>query len=155
MMRNPVGDKYPPPHNPGVREGMVCPQEGSRLVRWSLMVSGSICLMLGLVGIFVPVLPTTPFLLLAAACYARSSQRFYCWLVGNRLFGAYIRSYREGRGLPLRVRLFTIVMLWLTIGVTVIFLVEPLWLRALLLFIASAVTVHVVTIRPRAVSDGP
>jgi len=114
-----------------------------------LLLAGTISLGLGLFGVFVPVLPTTPFLLLAAACYARGSQRFYCWLINNRLFGAYIRSYREGRGLPLKIRVFTITMLWLTIGITVIFFVDSTWIKFLLLAIAVAVTVHVSLLRPR------
>jgi len=114
-----------------------------------LLFAGTISLGLGLFGIFVPVLPTTPFLLLSAACYARGSQRFYCWLINNRLFGAYILSYREGRGLPLKVRAFTITMLWLTIGLTVVIFVDSVWIRVLLLAIAAAVTVHVALLRPK------
>lgn len=113
------------------------------------MTAGTICLGLGLVGAVVPILPTTPFLLLAAACYARSSQRFYCWLIGNRVFGTYVRNYREGRGLPLRVRAFTIIMLWITIGVTAIFFVDELLLRATLLLVATVVSAHVATVRPK------
>lgn len=127
-----------------------CPHKPrSRAVRWSLLFAGTLSLGLGLFGIFVPVLPTTPLLLLAAACYARSSQRFYCWLINNRLFGAYIRSYREGRGLPLKVRAFTIIMLWTTIGLTIMVFIDEHWLRGLLLVIALAVTVHVASLKPK------
>jgi hypothetical protein len=118
-------------------------------MRWSLLFAGTLSLGLGLFGIFVPVLPTTPLLLLAAACYARGSQRFYCWLINNRLFGAYIRSYREGQGLPVKVRVFTIIMLWLTIGLTIVIFTDDSWLRVLLLMIAGAVTVHVASLRPK------
>jgi len=120
-----------------------------RILRASLVVGGTIFLTLGLIGIFVPVLPTTPFLLLAAACYARGSQRFYCWLINNRLFGTYIRSYREGRGLPLKVRAFTILMLWLTIALTMAVFIDEDWLKVLLIAIAVAVTVHVASLRPK------
>ncbi len=121
----------------------------SKLIRWSLVAAGTLSLGLGLFGIFVPVLPTTPFLLLAAACYARGSQRFYCWLINNRLFGTYIRSYWEGRGLSIKVRAFTIIMLWLTIGLTVVVFINEDWLKVLLLAIALAVTVHVASLRPK------
>lgn len=114
-----------------------------------MIAGGTISLTLGMVGIFIPVLPTTPFLLLAAACYARGSQRFYDWLITNRLFGAYIRSYREGRGLPVKVRAFTIIMLWLTIGVTVALFIYEDWLKIVLLAIAVVVTVHVASLRPK------
>ncbi len=129
--------------------GGCSPKPRSRVVRWSLLFAGTFSLGLGLFGIFVPVLPTTPFLLLAAACYARGSQRFYCWLINNRLFGTYIRSYREGRGLPLKVRAFTIFMLWLTIGLTMVFFIDEDWLKVLLIAIAVAVTVHVASLRPK------
>jgi uncharacterized membrane protein YbaN (DUF454 family) len=113
------------------------------------LFAGTIRLGLGQFGIFMPVLPPTPFLLLAAACYARGSQRFYCWLINSRLFGAYIRSYREGRGLPLKVGAFTITMLWLTIGLTAVIFIEGIVVRAVLLAIAVAVTVHVALLRPK------
>ncbi len=112
-------------------------------------MGGTISLALGLIGIFIPVLPTTPFLLLAAACYARSSQPFYHWLINNRLFGTYILSYREGRGLPFKVRFFTIIMLWLTIGLTVVVFINEGWLKIVLLAIALAVTVHIASLRPK------
>lgn len=121
----------------------------SNLTRWSLVAAGTLSLGLGLFGIFVPVLPTTPFLLLAAACYARGSQRFYCWLINNRLFGTYIRSYREGRGLPLKVRVFTVIILWLTIGSTALIFVDEDWQKVLLTAIALAVTVHVASLSPK------
>ena len=86
------------------------------LIRTLLLVSGTLCVVLGVLGMFLPVLPTTPFLLLAAICYARSSKRFYNWLMTNRWCGAYIRNYREGRGIPLKQKVLTILLLWLTIG---------------------------------------
>jgi len=73
-----------------------------RFVRVALIVVGTISTALGILGIFVPILPTTPFLLLAAACYSRSSQRFYDWLLNNKYFGNYIRNYLEKKGIPLR-----------------------------------------------------
>lgn len=122
---------------------------GSRAVRWSLLVAGTLSLGLGGIGIFVPLLPTTPFLLLSAACYTRGSQRFYCWLMNNRLFGAYLLSYREGRGLPIRARAFTVALLWLTIGLSGLLFVEGFWMRALLFTVAALVTVHVALLRPK------
>ena len=97
----------------------------------------------------VPILPTTPFLLLAAACYVRSSKRFYDRLMNNRVFGAYLRNYREGLGIPLKFKVFTITMLWLTIAITIIFFAQELWLRALLLIVAAGVAIHIAKIRNR------
>lgn len=99
-------------------------------------------MVLGFAGIFIPVLPTTPFLLLAAYLYAKSSDRFLNWLLTNPLFGKYIDDYRSGRGITLRHKLVSIFMLWLTMIVSVIFIVDILWIRAVLILIAIGVTIH-------------
>ena len=106
---------------------------------------------------FLPVLPTTPFLLLAATCYARSSERFYHWLMTNRWFGEYIKNYREGRGIPLKQKVVTILLLWLTIGSTAWLAISQWWVRLILLGIAVGVTIHlakVKTYKPKA-KPGP
>jgi len=107
---------------------------------------GAICVTLGLIGIFIPILPTTPFLLLAAFLFARSSDRALHWLLNNRWFGAYIRNYREGRGMALRDKALTLTLLWITIILSVIYLIDSLWVRLLVVAIASAVTFHLVRI---------
>jgi uncharacterized membrane protein YbaN (DUF454 family) len=114
-----------------------------------LLAAGTLCTGLGIIGIFVPILPTTPFLLLAAACYMRSSERFYRWLTNNRVFGAYVRNYIEGRGMPLRIKVFTILLLWLAIGLSIAFAVQSLVIRIILVSIAVGVTVHIVLIKKR------
>jgi hypothetical protein len=96
---------------------------------------------------FLPILPTTPFLLLAAACFARSSRRFYVGLTTNRWCGAYIRNYREGRGISRRHKALVLLVLWLTIGNTAAFAVTLGWVKLLLLAIATAVSVHVLTLK--------
>ena len=107
-----------------------------------LVTCGTLCVIVGVLGIFLPVLPTTPFLLLAAFCYARSSERFYAWLVTHRWFGQYIRNYQEGKGLPLKQKILALVLLWLTSGYTALFVV-PLWgVKLILSAIASGVTLH-------------
>lgn len=112
-----------------------------------LIVAGTLFVGLGVIGIFLPVLPTTPFLLLAAACYARSSRRFYCWLLNNRWFGVYIKNYRQKKGMPLKIKIFTVVLLWLTILVSVIFAVQSLAVRIILITIAIGVSIHVLSIK--------
>ena len=112
-----------------------------------LITAGTTCVLLGTLGVLIPVLPTTPFLLLAAACYARSSDRFYQWLISNRLFGRYIRNYREGKGIPLRTKVVALTLLWLTIGYSAFFVLDSLILRLLLLAIAIGVTIHLVVAR--------
>ena len=87
-----------------------------KLRRNLLIGIGTVSVALGMLGVFVPVLPTTPFLLMAAVCYAPSPRRFYHWLMTNRWCGDYVRHYREGRGIPLRQKAITALLLWLTIG---------------------------------------
>ena len=119
----------------------------NQLLRAILITSGTIFLGLGLVGIFIPILPTTPFLLLAAACYARSSQRFYNWLMNNRWFGSYIKNYRDGRGIPLKFKILTITLLWLTILTSIYFVINNFLIEIILIIIAIGVTIHVLTIK--------
>jgi uncharacterized membrane protein YbaN (DUF454 family) len=112
-----------------------------------LIVCGTVSVGLGTIGIFIPLLPTTVFFLLAAYCYARSSQKFYNWLITNRWFGEYIRNYREGRGIPLKQKIFSISLLWLTIGYSVWFVVSLWWVRLILLAIAIGVTIHLMMLK--------
>ena len=116
-------------------------------VRILLILAGTLFVGLGILGIFVPVLPTTPFLLLAAACYARSSQRFYGWLLNNKWFGNYIRSYLERKGVPLKIKALTITLLWITIGLSVAFAVQGFIIRLILVLIAIGVSIHIICIR--------
>jgi uncharacterized membrane protein YbaN (DUF454 family) len=120
----------------------------AKLKRPLLIATGTICLAIGIIGIFTPILPTTPFLLLAAACYANSSARFHRWLMNNRIFGSYIRNYTEGRGIPVKVKLFTIALLWATIGVS-IWAVANWVVTAVLLVVAVGVTLHIAFIRAK------
>jgi uncharacterized membrane protein YbaN (DUF454 family) len=114
-----------------------------------LLLAGVVCTGLGIVGIFIPILPTTPFLLLAAACFLRSSERFYRLLLDNRFLGAYIRNNIEGRGMPLKLKIATILLLWLTMGLTITFAVENLAVRIILIIIAIGVTTHICLIRTK------
>ena len=113
----------------------------------ALVVCGTLSVGLGTIGIFIPLLPTTVFYLLAAYCYAHSSQKFYNWLMTNRWFGEYIRNYREGRGIPLKQKNFSISLLWLTIGYSVWFVVSLWWVRLILLAIAIGVTIHLMMLK--------
>ena len=113
------------------------------------MIVGSLFLAVGLVGIVVPVLPTTPFLILAALCYARGSVGCYRWLVTNRVFGRYLDDYLHGRGVPWRVRAAALAFLWGVITATAVLWVGALWLRILLFVIAVGVSVHLVMLKGR------
>ena len=114
------------------------------LRKWLLITAGILAVALGLVGIFVPVLPTTPFLLLAASCFVRSSERLYAWLIHHKWFGEYIRHYREYRAITLQAKVMTLVLLWVVIGATAYFVVTLWWVRALLAVVAVGVTLHLI-----------
>ena len=116
-------------------------------VRIVLIVGGTSSVAIGILGVFVPILPTTPFLLLGAACYARSSQKFYDWLLNNKYFGNYIRNYRERKGIPLKGKVLAVALLWATIGCSVAFAVELLFVRVLLIVIAIGVSIHIFSLR--------
>jgi len=118
-----------------------------KLLRGTLVILGTCFLGLGIVGVFLPLLPTTPFLLLAAACYARGSKRFYDWLLNNRWFGSYIKNYREGRGISLKLKVITLALLWGTITYSAFFVVDALYWRIILLVIAVGVTIHILKTR--------
>jgi len=119
----------------------------NRLIRGILIIAGTFFVGLGILGIFLPLLPTTPFLLLAAACYARSSKRFYSWLLNNKWFGKYLKNYQEGKGIPLKVKILSISLLWLTIMFSTVLVVDNLLVRTILILIAICVTIHIVFIR--------
>ena len=118
-----------------------------KTARVLLVAGGTLCVALGILGIFVPVLPTTPFLLLAAFSYARSSERFHQWLLGNHWFGQYIKNYQQGRGIPLRDKVLTLIVLWLTHGFTVLVAAPAWWVKLLLLAVGIGVTVHLLQIK--------
>ena len=107
---------------------------------------GAGSVVMGVVGIFVPLWPTTCFLLLAGWCFARSSRRAERWLQENRLFGRYLRDYRERGVISLRVRTASLSVMWLFMGVSAVALWQHLWAVALLVLIGVAVTVHLVAL---------
>lgn len=113
----------------------------------ALVTAGLLAVGLALIGIFVPVLPTTPFLLLAAACFVRSSDRLYNWLIHHKWFGEYIRHYREHRAVTLQAKIVALALLWGVIGYTAIAVVSAWWLRGLLAVIAVGVTLHLIHIK--------
>jgi len=114
-----------------------------------IFIGGFISLILGIIGIAIPILPTTPFLLLASAAFAKSSERFNEWLLNNKLLGAYIKNYREGKGLPLKIKVLTLSLLWITIIISTLFLMDLLWVVIILICIAIAVSIHIILIKPK------
>ena len=116
----------------------------SRLMRGTLIVCGTICVGLGILGIFLPLMPTTVFLLMAAACYARSSERFHRRLVEHPVLGPYIR---HSRGLTPRQKTYILTALWVSLLLTMVFTAKAAWMRGLLALVGVGVTLHVAKIR--------
>ncbi|MFX1279089.1 MAG: YbaN family protein [Promethearchaeota archaeon] len=113
-----------------------------------IFIGGFISLIFGIIGIVIPILPTTPFLLLASAAFAKSSQKFHRWLLNNKILGFYIRNYKEGKGMPIKIKIITLALLWLTIMIS-FFLIRLFWVQILLICIAFAVSIHIILIRPK------
>ena len=118
----------------------------NRTVRMLLRLVGTLFLLIGCVGIVLPLLPTTPFLLLALACYARSSERWYHWLITNRWFGEYIKNWHEGKGLPMKTKILMIAFLILTIGYSAVVMVPFFIGKVILIIIATCVSMHVLSL---------
>ena len=109
-------------------------------------MAGTICVAVGTIGVFLPVLPTTPFLLLAAFCYTRSSKRLYGALLSNRLVGSYLKNYLEGRGMTRRSKLWTLGLLWLGIALAASVATDETGVRLLLVAVLVGVTIHILTV---------
>lgn len=104
----------------------------SSLPRWQrilLIIAGFISLLLGIIGALLPVMPTTPFIILAAACFARSSERFHQMLLRNRIFGPLLVEWETHRSIPYRTKLIALAMLAVTLGSSILLFVRPLQLQ--------------------------
>jgi len=117
----------------------------NRVAGLLLKIAGTAFLIIGSVGIVLPLLPTTPFLMLAAVCYARSSERWYRWLLYNRWFGSYIRNWHEGRGIPMKTKILSIAFLILTIGYSAAVVVPFFIGKVALILIAICVSMHILS----------
>lgn len=118
-----------------------------------LTLVGMLAIALGVIGIFLPLLPTTPFLLLAAACFARSSTRMHNWMLSHRVFGDYLRNYEEGRGIPARAKVLALVMMWSSLAYAA-WRYESIWLRVLLVAVGAGVSIYLLRL-PSYVKPNP
>lgn len=108
-------------------------------------VLGLLSLGLGVCGIFLPVLPTTPLLLLSAALFLRGNRRLYDWLMNHPRLGPYISNFLKHRSIPLKIKVLSVTMLWLTLSYCALFVTDNLLLRILFLVIAVSVTIHILS----------
>lgn len=112
-----------------------------------LITAGVVSLVLGIIGIVVPLLPTTPFLLLAATCFLRSSRKLYCWLTTHPVFGNYILGYQRYKAVSKRAKVSALVLLWMCILYSVLVVVPVLWVKVILLLTAAGVSVHILSLK--------
>lgn len=121
-----------------------------RLIKVLLIIAGTISIILGIIGIFLPILPTTPLFLLGAGCYARSSKTFYLMLINNKIFGKYIRNYREHKVITNKSKVVVLSLLWITMSYSIYYMTTKdmpsfvvIGVIILLLGIATWITQHV------------
>ncbi|MCX7750236.1 MAG: YbaN family protein [Candidatus Bipolaricaulota bacterium] len=124
-MKSPASSGSPPRRSP--RRGI-------------LALAGLLCLGLAILGWVLPIVPATPFLLLAAWLFARSSPRLHRWLRENRLFGRYLRDYADGRGLPWTWKVGALVLIWSSVALSLALFARAWWLRLLILGMAAGVS---------------
>jgi uncharacterized membrane protein YbaN (DUF454 family) len=127
-----------------------CKEQGRKIVRTLWFVAGTICVVLGAIGMVLPILPTTPFLLAAAACYYKSSEKMHRWLLNNKWFGEYIRNYTEGKGLTKKTKITALTVLWATICFSTVFMLNRLLpaqlvlpMQIVMVAVAIAVSAHI------------
>jgi uncharacterized protein len=107
------------------------------------IILGVLAFCLGIIGIFIPFLPTTPFLLLSAGFFLKGSDHLYQWLITHKLFGEYIRSFRENRAIPIKTKIIAVAALWVSILASIFFFTESLAIMGMLIAIGVGVTIHI------------
>lgn len=110
-----------------------------------LIIIGCLSVGMGVLGIFIPLLPTTPLLLLAAACFVKSSPKLYDWLIQHKYMGPYIRNFREHRAIPLKAKIVSVSMVWSTLLFAAFFIANHWGLRFFLLTLAAAISWHILS----------
>ena len=125
----------------------VIKQPSNKIIKYILASLGLISLSLGIIGVFLPLVPTTPFLLLSAALFMKSSTRLYKWLMNHKYLGKYLQNYILHKTISTRTKISSISLLWIAILSTAYFAVDKLIIKILLLIIATAVTIHILSFK--------
>jgi hypothetical protein len=136
------------------QQKQIATRSENRARKWFLLVAGILSTGLAILGIFLPLLPTVPLLLLAAACFARSSEPFYSWLMEHRHLGPLLQPYLKGSGIPRPAKVKAIALVWVTIPASALLLVPLLWVRVLMFFVALAVTLYLLRLPIREDAAG-
>lgn len=123
--------------------------EMPKLYRYFYLISGILLVAIGVIGIFLPVLPTTIFLILASACFVKSSPRANEWLRNHKLLGMYIKNYQDKTGLTVKAKIFNITFLWVMILLSAFYFTNELYIKVILILIALGVTIHLLMIKTR------
>ncbi len=123
------------------------------LLRFVVFTCGWLSLALGVAGIFLPVLPTTPFLLLSAACFIRTSPRFYHWLIEHPHLGKYVIYYLDGQGMPKKAKVYTLLLMWTTMLLTAFVFTDRLMLKILLPLIGLGVSIYILRLPTLVLKD--
>lgn len=118
-----------------------------RVKRTLFVIIGTLFLIIGFIGVVIPVLPTTPFLLLAAACYIRGSKRIHNWMINNSILGDFVKNYMERKGITVKQKIITLMFLWLTIIISIYYFIDSIPITIALFVIAIAVSAHILRIR--------
>ena len=114
-------------------------------MKYLFIILGSLSLALGIIGIILPILPTTPFLLLSAALYIRSSEKLYLWLINQKYLGTYIRNFREHKAIPLRAKIISITLIWITLIYCTLIVSELWWVKAAFITLAATISWHILS----------
>jgi len=121
--------------------------------RYLYLISGVLLVAIGVIGIFLPILPTTIFLILASACFVKGSPKANEWLRNHKILGQYIKNYQDKTGLTLRSKIINVIFLWSMILLSAFLFTEELIIRLLLIGIAVGVTIHLMMIKTKASKD--
>ena len=119
------------------------------LYKYLYLISGILLVAIGVIGIFLPLLPTTIFLILASACFIKGSPKAHEWLRNQKILGAYIKNYQDKTGLTIKAKVFNITFLWIMILSSAYFFTEELFIRLILMAIAIGVTIHLLMVKTK------
>lgn len=120
-----------------------------KLFRYAYLTAGILLVMIGVIGIFLPLLPTTIFLILASACFVKSSPKANDWLRNHKILGIYLKNYQDKTGLTVKTKAVTITFLWLSIIFSAFFLTSEFYIRMILLAIAVGVSIHLILVKTK------